>query len=145
MAYNLLKVVWSQLLCAIIAAVGTWYILSNHYEKRQEKAVAVAISAEKENCTKLNQITEGVSNEYREKLASTRHDLNRTKRMFQAMPCAPVATLSSRDSGGTNLQRGLSGTDGVSTDSLFTLSGNARESALKRQYCKAFVDKLYGR
>lgn len=144
MAYSILRAYWSQLLCLVLGALVTWWVLSGYYDQQKRDAVTEAIALEKSNQKKLESITKEQSDAYEKELVSARKSLDHTKRMFKAMPCAPVATLSIPDSGGANLQRGLPGSHGIATESLFDYSGDANESAIKRRHCKAFVDSLYG-
>lgn len=83
------KLVWTQLACAVIAALITWYVLSNHYEAKIARKVALAETAVIESCnTRIQGYETRIEKQQKEFVAIGKRSHAMSQRVFAE--CKPL-------------------------------------------------------
>lgn len=85
-----------------------------------------------EECQQVHKLEEEVSNEFQDKNARLRKQLNSLKRV---QSCVPVSQTP-EGSGGTATGKELSGRDGLGTEFLYDFAGRCEETRLKLLGCQ---------
>ena len=139
---------WKVILTGCLVSLLSWGLHTldvYRLEDKQRTELAEQAKVLNNSCNADKAITEGVSNDYQKKLADLGRQLDAVKRV-QPTRCIPVS--APRPACGSNAKTGANqpvDQNGVTSDALYSLAGEAERYRLQLIACQDFIAETWAK